>query len=369
MGSDSVLTERLLDGDRLFEGFFAWLEEQYDPESGGFYYARSSKDAGTFTPDIESTAQALNIIERCGLLERLEGKVREGMIRFFQSRQDPETGFFYDAAPGMRLDDVMVGRAIGYSVGALRKLGARPLYEMPPVSEATPLYMASPAAFVAWLRSISLANSWRGCDRLSHCGTHLAVLPADKREAYLRVVFAYLDSIQDAETGFWGEGAPYVRLSGTFKAHLFYQRFGVPIPRIDKIYESIKRTLRTEQAADMCYIRNPISLLAAIKLPIPMEAVDEIAAVTLANLTALKRADGGFSRELDHSPPAPNVAQVKPGEHYPDMPIPVPLGLGLIEGDMNAGTQAILIRYTLRELASLPPEHLPLRELRGRVFV
>ena len=78
---------------------------------------------------------------------------------------------------------------------------------------------------------------------------------------------------------------------------------------------------------------------------IPEEDVLEIAEITLRNMARLKRADGGFSREIDH-PPAPNVAQVKQGEYYPDMPEAVPLGKGEIEGDMNAGTQAILIRYT-----------------------
>ena len=34
------------------------------------------------------------------------------------------------------------------------------------------------------------------------------------------------------------------------------------------------------------------------------------------------------------------------------MPEAVPLGKGEIEGDMNAGTQAILIRYTLHELGA-----------------
>lgn len=41
-------------GDQLFEGFFEWLGGQYDPATGGFYYARSSVDSGEFEPDIES---------------------------------------------------------------------------------------------------------------------------------------------------------------------------------------------------------------------------------------------------------------------------------------------------------------------------
>ncbi|CAM4039187.1 hypothetical protein L1N85_07045 [Paenibacillus alkaliterrae] len=349
-------------GDTLFGGFFPWLEEQYDGRSGGFFYARSSKQSGRFTPDIESTAQAFNIIERCGLLGRLSDPVKEDAIRFFQSKQDESTGLFYDTNPNMRLDDVMVGRAAGYSFGALRKFGVKPLYPLPHQSKATPAYMESLQTFGSWLRSISLVNSWRGCDKLSHCGTHLAALPADEREPYQREVFDYLNRNQNPKTGFWGEGTPYVQLSGTFKTLLFYNRFGVPIPRKEQIYNSILRVLRTETAFDMCYIRNPISLLSAMKLSIPPGEMTEIADITLANMAKLKREDGGFSRELQHSPPAPNVAQVKPGEEYPDMPIAVPLGLGLVEGDMNAGTQVVLIRYTLRELAELPLEHLPVPE-------
>lgn len=352
------LASALEAGDRLFEGFFEWLEGQYDPASGGFFYARSSRRSGRFTPDIESTAQALNILERCGVLERFAAREAERVVAFFQSKQDPETGLFYDADPNMRLDDVMVGRAVGYSVGALKKFGASPRYALPRGSAATPSYMASPEALGEWLRSISLANSWRGCDRMSHCGTYIAALPAAEREPYLRVAFEYLNGIQDPDTGFWGEGAPYVQLSGTFKTHLFYNRFGVPIPRKERIYDSILRVLRTETAFDMCYIRNPISLLSSMKLSIPPDDMTEIAEVTIANMAKLKQDDGGFSRELGHSPPAPNVAQVKPGEAYPDMPAPVPLGLGEAEGDMNAGTQAVLVRYTLRELAELPAAHL-----------
>ena len=50
----------------------------------------------------------------------------------------------------------------------------------------------------------------------------------------------------------------------------------------------------------MCYIRNPISLLTSMKLRIPEEDVLEIAEITLRNMARLKRADGGFSREIDH---------------------------------------------------------------------
>ncbi|PAK55228.1 hypothetical protein [Paenibacillus sp. 7541] len=351
-------------GDGLFDGFFEWLEGQYDPDSGGFYYARSSRDSGEFVPDIESTAQALNIIERCGLAPYLTEDMKKGVVRFFQSRQDPETGYFYDANPNMRQDDVMVGRALGYSLRALRKFGAEPLYPLPGSSlgdaaSSFPDYCQSPEAYGEWLRSISLANSWRGCDRLCNSAPYLAQMEEEKREPFLQQALSYFASIQNPETGLWGEGAPYVQISGTFKLLTFYSKFEVPLPRTEQIYNALLHALRHETASDMCYIRNPISLLSAIHVPMTEEELTEIAEITLDNMARLKRTDGGFSREIDHSPPAPNVAQVKQGEYYPDMPAAVPIGKGEVEGDMNAGTQAVLIRYSLRQFAGLDEQMLP----------
>ncbi|WP_169507392.1 hypothetical protein [Paenibacillus harenae] len=110
------------------------------------------------------------------------------------------------------------------------------------------------------------------------------------------------------------------------------------------MYASILTALSKEEASDMCYIRNPVHLLSYVK---PIVQTDErlfILQTTIRNMSRLLRGDGGFSRELAYSPSAPNVAQVKDGEHYPDMPRPVHLSEGWVEGDMNAATQALLIR-------------------------
>ncbi|MGF7034322.1 hypothetical protein J2T17_005272 [Paenibacillus mucilaginosus] len=354
-------TQLLKEMDGQFGGFFEWLEEQYDPATGGFFYARSSKESGRFTPDIESTSQAINIMERVGLLEGWDAELKAAAVRFYQSKQDP-TGYFYDADPNMKDDEVMVGRAIGYSSHALAKLGAEPLYPLPGRSSAAPDYMATPETYARWLQSIELVNSWRGCDRLCNSAPYIFQMNEAERAPYLQEAFGFFERIQDRESGLWGEGSLYVQISGTFKLHTFYNRFGVPMPRVREMYASILRCLRTEEAFDMCYIRNPINLLHSMKLAIPPEEMREITEITLANMKRLKHADGGFSRELGHSPTAPNVAQVKANEFYPDMPKAVHLGLGLAEGDMNAGTQAILIRWLCYELAGLPVPPLELPE-------
>lgn len=351
---NNEIRQLLVDMDGLFDGFLAWLGGQYDAESGGFYYAASSRGMSSGGPDIESTAQALNILERFGLLSSLPQEMKQGLIRFFQKKQDAASGYFYDANPLMREDEVMVARAISYSRNALRKLGGQPLYPLPYETQQAPSYMSSPETYLAWLKSIELVNSWRGCDRLSTSSVYVQqVEPASRRTAFAKRAFDFFADRQDPQIGLWGDGDYYVRISGTFKLHIFYAYFDVPLPREERIYQSILTALRHEEAADMCYIRNPIHLLSYMKLNIPSEELREIIRITLVNMKRLLRADGGFSRELAHSPTAPNVAQVKPGEYYPGMPKAVHIGGGEAEGDMNAGTQALLIRAVCYQLAGL----------------
>ena len=81
-----------------------WLIEMYDGESGGFYYSQSSIDNEQFEPDIESTTQALSIINKMGLCKvgasEKDGGIpewfAEDVYAFLSSRQDESDGYFYD---------------------------------------------------------------------------------------------------------------------------------------------------------------------------------------------------------------------------------------------------------------------------------
>jgi hypothetical protein len=347
---DASLTEL----DSLFSKFYAWLAAQYDPRSGGFFYARSSIGSGEFECDIESTFMALSILERSNLLRSLPSRMREGLVSYFRSRQDPETGLFLDRNPDMRKDEVMVARAMSFSLHSLKMLGSSPEHPLPK-SSGEPSYMATPESYLSWLASVDLRNAWRGCDFMMSANHYIERKPKAEREAFVEAARGYFAGIQDPETGLFGAGNPYTRVSGTFKMNMFYKAFRVPMPRVEAIRASVLSCLRHEKALDMCWIRNPVDLIASFRDRITLrpEELAEVLAVTVANMKTLLRADGGFSRELEGSPVAPNVAQVKEGEYYPNMPIPVRLGKGLVEGDMNAGTQALLIRNFARELCGL----------------
>lgn len=349
--SKDTVQELLNDMDGLFDQLLPWLAGQYDQQSGGFYYARSSRLLADRRPDIESTAQALNMLERLGLLAVMPARIKVSMLQFFRSRQHPDSGYFYDDEPAMQEDEVMVSRAVGYSVNAIRKLGGEPLYPLPYAADKAPVYMNSPEAYLKWLQGVELSNSWRGCDRLSCSNVYLKQLEQPGRDAFVQTAFRFFADTQDKDSGLWGQGSLYERISGTFKLHTFYSGFDTPMPRTAEMFASLLLALRDEDASDMCYIRNPISLLSYIRPTMTEEELRFILQTTLHNMSRLLRADGGFSRELAHSPSAPNVAQVKDGGYYPDMPKPVHLSEGRVEGDMNAATQALLIRSLSCKLA------------------
>jgi len=342
--------------EALFGGFYEWLAGQYDEASGGFFYARSSRLLPGFEPDIESSAQALSVLERSGLLPLLDPGRRAAMAAFFRARQDPVSGLFLDRDPAMREDQVMVARAMQYSLRSLALLGSGPAHPLPP-PEAAPSFMASPGSYVAWLRGVDLRNAWRGCDLMMSANHYLERLGPAERERFVGAARACFEEMQEPASGLWGGGPPYVRLSGAFKMGMFYSRFELPLPRPGALYRSLLGCLRSEEAQDLCWVRNPVDLLASLRglVAAPRGELAEALGITARNLARFLRPDGGFSRELRGSPPAPNVAQVKEGEEYPAMPAPVRLGAGLAEGDMNAGTQALLIFRLAGVLAGTGP--------------
>ncbi|WP_235817561.1 prenyltransferase/squalene oxidase repeat-containing protein [Gracilibacillus timonensis] len=333
--------------DHLLKDVVPWVLQRYDPESGGFYFAQSAARKRSYPPDIESTAQAINILSRSKALDMLP---RQALIRFFQERQQPDTGYFYDPHPLMKQDEVMVHRALNYAVNSLRRLGGSPLYPLPVQQRQAPSYAFSLEDYRAKWEQISLVNSWRGCDLLASSMVYVAEMDAEIQSIYVQAFADYLAEKQDKVTGLWGEGSMYVRISGTFKLHTFYRKYQIALPNQGKIYQSIWDCLHNEIAIDMCYIRNPIDLLSYLNVHVSEQTLEEVVKMTIDNMEQLKQADGAFSREIGHSVKAPNVAQVKADESYPGMPAPVELGLGLAEGDMNATTQATLIHQRLHQI-------------------
>ncbi len=337
--------------DHLFKDFFNWVAGQYDPVSGGFYYARSSREDASFQADIESTGQAMNIIKDSGLLDGMPDDFRRKAIKFFQERQDPITGHFLDPHNEMRTIERLRVRGTNYSVSALNTLGGAPLYPLPGATEDTgagvPEFMADPQTYRTWMESLNWGHPWGAGDAIAETTLYLNHMSAEKREQFLREAFDFIETTQDKTTGLWGSAPLYNRVSGAFKIAMFYNRIGGSIPNPELIYESTLQCLRNEVANHFCFVRNPVDLLLSLKKDIPERIradILEILRITERNMAVFLRPDGAFSVWPDRSNPAPNR---------------VTLGLGKDEADMNASTQGVTIRNGLYKLVGLTPPHFP----------
>lgn len=333
--------------NELFTNFIPWLCRQFDRETGGFYYAASSLGSQKFRPDIESTAQAVNILEMTGLLSRLPFKTKIKIISFFQERQT-EQGYFLDPHNEMYKVDRMVARALSYSKNSLARLGAEPLLALPGNKQAElPGHMQTLDKFGRWLDERPWDNAWMACDNISAATVYLKSMPEDESKVFLDYLLPWLEQKQDRRTGMWGEGRPYIQLSGAFKLCLFYRNINQVMPNPGLIFNFLMNTLRTDKAEDFCWVRNPVDLLTVLleQIPQPDPAIlDQIYTTTLKNMSVFLKDDGGFSRGRENSLAMPNN-QI--------------LGKGLAEGDMNAGTQAIRIRMLFHKLTGRQETELP----------
>jgi len=349
---------KLQEYDAMFCNFFDWFIGQYDKKTGGFFHARSSFEMPNLHPDIESSTFAVDIMLRFGLLMSMPKWMKQAVIMFFRDLQDKETGFFYDKNPDMKKDEVMLARAQSFCVKSLSNLGAQPLYPLP-APAAAPDYMKTPEAMLEWMSQVELTNAWRGCDKMSSVRMFINRMEKQKAQEYLNAAWAYLEKTQDKQTGFWGSGRPLIRLSGTFKIIAgFYGQNHDKIPNKEIIYKSVLDAMRSDDAVDFCWVRNPIDIITSLGIKPTDDELLEIISITVENVRRLSRADGGFSREMEHSPSATNVAQVKPGDGHRDIPKPVYISKGLYESDMNAATQADSVRRMCYRLAGLPATNL-----------
>ncbi|MGE9292855.1 MAG: hypothetical protein ACQKBW_04520 [Puniceicoccales bacterium] len=124
----------------LYDGMLPWVAELYDPESGGFYESLGLKkklEPKDYGPDIQSTHNCFSFIRQSDQYAKMPEAFREKLIHYFQSRQDPKTGYFVDPDyPDMWDNQRVLGRALSFCTASLRVLGAKPLYPLPGESAA-----------------------------------------------------------------------------------------------------------------------------------------------------------------------------------------------------------------------------------------
>ena len=317
--------------DTLYEGLHAFLQACYDPSTGGFYETTPS----TGRPKLESSARAIRLLERGDALAAIPPEGRLRMANFFRDLQDAETGSFEDPQEE-RAPHERRGRALGYSLQALDRLGVEPYFPLPALESPGTEHLRSPAAFLTWLKELDWNRPWSAGSSVSAQRNLISRLPRQLRDSILSATFTWLAAWQDPVTGFWGNDAPYRQLSGAFKVSMVYAAFDRAMPRADRLYASVLRVLQEEDCEDSCFVRNSLHLLAAIRPDyrgIPEADRQLITRTSARNIARFRRPSGGFARRLRRA-----------------------------EATTDGCSQAVHTRDALRELNHLPPGPYPLGE-------
>ena len=328
------------------DGLVKWIANLWDPVSGGFYYANSSRDNEGFFADVESTAQAMGHIKTLGIVKdysELPLEMREKMISFLQGLQDPDDGYFYHPQWGKDINTSRRGRDLNNAIAVLSWLGAKPLYptaldrlreslnNKDADNTTIPEHLRSEAAFRKYLEELNLpADSYSK-------GHIIGAQGAEIKAAGLADVCAeYLNSTQ-LENGMWEKDYTYHAASGLLKISGAYLGIGKEFPNLDKaLLAAIKIAMSGETAHCLVQIYNPIctvqnlfdnvartgkhELLAEAKEILKKNA-RSLLKVTKEKLGIFRKEDGSFSYNYNRSTPRSQMVEVS---------------LGLDEGDMNA---------------------------------
>jgi hypothetical protein len=346
-----------------------WIASMYDPDTGGFYYARSAIGRPGFSADIESTSQAMSFMKSHGMFDDMPPQIRQKLITFFQSRQDPVTGYFFDPQFGSNVSNAKRSRNLSQAVGALRDLGAAALYPLPYSKErevsrinipdlfawfgyqrlggavgyrqlpmgypapgggvniaTLPEHLRSAEALRRWLESLDWVNNpWNAGHNVSSARSEITQV------GLLDVVYEFIEDVQNPETGLWGPGRTLEEVSAAMKLSGYFTS-GRPYPNAEKMIESTIYAIMHDTPTCICHVRNPMDLLATVVRRGGLPYDPQIEALLRENMPRIirwakdrllrfKQHDGAFSYYERGSARTSQGAVVS---------------LGLPESDMNA---------------------------------
>ena len=309
--SDALGRCSLIVGPEQLEYFY----QLYDPETGGFYYSISSRDAEEMTPFAEGTCFVIDALLSGGM--ELPEWYKEKVCRWLLDHQDEDSGFFYEDLWGKVTEGPRLNRDLIYSNKILRYCGVSPRYPLPAdrikndpssltkarsKSSALPDYLESEAKMLEYLDSLdwSVESIWKTGQKLS---TSYSLI---KAAGYYELVYDYIKKKQNPTTGLFGEGLGWMNTNGAMKLSMFFCEPGHPYPNAELAIESVIKIYGGSEAPGSgTYIWNPFVLLdRIINAPgadserlrgLLLDKGDKIVNRAIDCALLLKKPDGGFA--------------------------------------------------------------------------
>ena len=307
--ADEIITALKKYYELLNPKVFTWLANLYDKDAGGFYYSNSGRNTIGYGPDIESTRQALTMLENSGILAGYSGLddalpdwMGDQIGRWAKSLQRPN-GFFYH--PQWEISahkDSRLSRDLGQAIALLHYFGYQPTYDTPygekgdgldadgnpiaPASKVTaklrttnvvsvsrivpassvsyPAHLQTPEAFKKYLENEIHINEdpYRMSNQLA---TQCSVILTRGQE-YRDILINFLDERQNPETGFWTlDSYQYAHrgwegINCLLKLSDVYNQCKAPIRNAAKAANTcfdVLMSAEDETFGSVCYVYNP----------------------------------------------------------------------------------------------------------------
>jgi len=357
-----------------------WLASLYDKESGGFYYAASSRDNDEFWVDIESIVQAISTMQRLGMI-RCEGGVwdmpdwfRKKSVDYLQARQEEADGYFYDPQYREIADRAKKERNTGFASSCLRSdLNAEPKYKTPAErlaenksikgeeksKNSTDSIYDSEESFVKWLDYLvaSRPNSYFWGSDIASGGSMI------KGAGYEKVLANWLRAKQNPENGTFEKEFNMTAVNGVLKLVGVFDAAGERYPYYERFLDRVIDFTAeyTPGTAAECW--NPLGAMKPIVKSLGdglgaelRSKLDESLAALITNVAnkmdVFKKPDGGYSYAKEHSSLYSNNVIV---------------GKALPEGDVNAMALMALVYLEVYDLVGV--EHPAVwRQYKDRFF-
>ena len=382
------------------EAMIRWWAGLYDPDLGAFYYSNSARDTNGYLPDMESTyqiVQRLRVLDPSSDLARFLGpEITAKMITFYQSKQDPDDGYFYHpqwTKSQSRKNEMRYTRDQDWAITVLGWLHSAPLYPTAldrvsgsaDVVDRTVERLASyagltPVQAASWQPNVQSVTSYvnnllatKTCESWSN--TLQTQLSSFQAAGMLDAVLDVLDEKINPDYGLWvsrydsskdryynlmkvaTSEVPYGIFTCAYKVMIMYNAGNRLVPYADKMVANAIKAIESRDPGErVTYIFNPWATLGNVRENLVNYGTSamvasydaEIKANILEMLSALKGSLGKYKRD-DGS-----YSYLQSGSKSTIYDTPV--STGAKEGDVNGNN--LVVSFAMHICHTIGLEHM-----------
>ncbi len=364
------------------EGVYEWMASLYEPELGGWYYARSAQVTDGYLPDAESTYYALGSffesMRSTGGVpyeEIIPDSLRKKVGSFFYNLQDPD-GYFYHPQWGKDISHIKASRDLGTCSRMInRLLGIPTKYPLPGKLESAgreydinnaPERFRSVSRYKKYLREELdfVSDSYHAGHEMSAQMSEVESFGKKLGEDFVGITLDYISSLERADNGLWDAKKNYHGANGIHKISRIYNWYGRKMPYAKRALESIMEIIMSDEPVTANVdAYNPWHVIGELVKNLrnchrlPEGEMKEIIAKIRAfapravrksteKMRVFKKPDGGMSMEVNTSRPYDQGCLAA-----------VP---GTVEGDVNGMTCVAAIIPSIYSAIDLEDFQVPL---------